>query len=618
MAWPLEETRQLTLDDYTVAWICALPKDLTAARNMLDERHRRPPQPEADQNIYTYGRIFAHNVVIVCQSDMGTTAAASVANQLVNSFRKLRFGLLVGIAGGVPDKKDIRLGDVVISKGDGRSGGVVVHDRGKVTPMGFESRPYLNGVPGLLINAFNELESLQSDQESAIPGHISRAIERNPRFKSHDRPTLEDCLFKSGYDHIDPERKTCEKCLERSDQVEIRQSRGAQEHIPVLHFGAVASGDQVIKDSARRKQIAETYPYVLAIEMEAGGLMNIFGCATIRGICDYADSHKNDSWQNYAAATAAATTKEVLRVIPGAEMNEAPAITTTDRLGSHFHAAPAENHQDYNVDFQTPIPAVSSTFIKRDELQQIKDALLPLQHPRQQRVFVLYGVGGIGKSRLAIEFAREYHNEFTAVFWLDGSTNSSLTQSIASIKERLPTHQQPDRQHSPKTGPAAELQNVVQDVLMWLNRRGNDRWLLIFDNIDRDWTPETSDPDAFDILRYIPRADHGSILVTTRLSHLGSAWHSVKVSRMNPDQSKELLESTARRPIVGWERLATALDGLALALTLAGSYLRQHRLSVDKYLELYHKAFERLLTWYGRHQIIPVISSQLGKFHSNR
>jgi hypothetical protein len=64
---------------------------------------------------------------------MVTTAASIVATRIDSTFRKLRFGLLVGIAGGVPDEKDIRLSDVVISKGDGRCGGVVAHDRGKVT-----------------------------------------------------------------------------------------------------------------------------------------------------------------------------------------------------------------------------------------------------------------------------------------------------------------------------------------------------------------------------------------------------------------------------------------------------------------------------------------------------
>jgi nucleoside phosphorylase len=159
MAWPLEATVTLTHDDYTVAWLCALPIEKAAARNMLDELHVTPPQPEHDKNIYTFGRICGHNVVIVCQGDMGTTAASIVATRMDSTFRRLRFGLLVGIAGGVPKEKDIRLGDVVVSKGDGRSGGVVAHDSGKVTLIGFESRPFLNGVPEVLRNAFSELES---------------------------------------------------------------------------------------------------------------------------------------------------------------------------------------------------------------------------------------------------------------------------------------------------------------------------------------------------------------------------------------------------------------------------------------------------------------------------
>ena len=59
---------------------------------------------------------------------------------------------------------------------------------------------------------------------------------------------------------------------------------------------------------------------VLCFEMEAAGLMNKFPCLVIRGICDYADSHKNKKWQAYAAGTAAACAKEVLLVIPPAEV----------------------------------------------------------------------------------------------------------------------------------------------------------------------------------------------------------------------------------------------------------------------------------------------------------
>ena len=61
---------------------------------------------------------------------------------------------------------------------------------------------------------------------------------------------------------------------------------------------------------------------MLCFEMEAAGLMNNFPCLVVRGICDYADSHKNKQWQPYAAATAAAYAKELLSVIPSAEVAE--------------------------------------------------------------------------------------------------------------------------------------------------------------------------------------------------------------------------------------------------------------------------------------------------------
>jgi hypothetical protein len=80
-------------------------------------------------------------------------------------------------------------GDVVVSKGDGLSGGVVVHDRGKVIPRGFESRPFLNGVPEVLRNAISELESRLMDQDSKISKYIAEATERKPRFGEFGLPT---------------------------------------------------------------------------------------------------------------------------------------------------------------------------------------------------------------------------------------------------------------------------------------------------------------------------------------------------------------------------------------------------------------------------------------------
>jgi nucleoside phosphorylase len=119
---------------YTVGWICALPIEMAVAVGMLDERHSGLPQDSRDHNTYTLGKIGPHHVVIAClpAGVPGVTSAARVAEQMRWSFTSLRFGLMVGIGGGVPsDKQDIRLGDVVVSKPMNSSEGVIQYDFGK-------------------------------------------------------------------------------------------------------------------------------------------------------------------------------------------------------------------------------------------------------------------------------------------------------------------------------------------------------------------------------------------------------------------------------------------------------------------------------------------------------
>ena len=105
--------------DYTVGWICALPIEASAAMGMLDETHVSLPQAATDSNNYTLGRIGVHNAVIAClpAGIIGNNSAATVAAQVRSTFTSLRFGLMVGIGGGVPsEENDIRLGDVVVSQ----------------------------------------------------------------------------------------------------------------------------------------------------------------------------------------------------------------------------------------------------------------------------------------------------------------------------------------------------------------------------------------------------------------------------------------------------------------------------------------------------------------------
>lgn len=102
------------------------------------------------------------------------------------------------------------------------------------------------------------------------------------------------------------------KC--RPEDVVDREARTTTD--PRFFFGTIASGNQIMKDGLTCDRYSQELGGVLCFEMEAAGLMNSFPCIDIRGICDYADAHKNKRWQKYPAATAAACAKELLSIIP--------------------------------------------------------------------------------------------------------------------------------------------------------------------------------------------------------------------------------------------------------------------------------------------------------------
>jgi nucleoside phosphorylase len=101
-----------------------------------------------------------------------------------------------------------------------------------------------------------------------------------------------------------------------------------------VHFGLIASGNQVIKDAAFRDKLNKDLGgQILCVEMEAAGLMNNFPCIVIRGVCDYADSHKNKDWQEYAAAVAAAFAKEFLEALQHSDVEgERPVKDILDQV----------------------------------------------------------------------------------------------------------------------------------------------------------------------------------------------------------------------------------------------------------------------------------------------
>ncbi|KAM0081444.1 hypothetical protein ACKRZS_006399 [Fusarium odoratissimum] len=307
---------RLSHQDYTVGWICALDIEMTAAKVMLDNIHEALPTNREDSNTYTLGNIGMHNIVIACLAlgRYGLTNAATVANNMRRTFTSIRFGLMVGVGGGVPGKVDVRLGDVVVSKE------VVQYDFGKRTGHG-QFRPVgtLNKPPHVLTTAVAKLQANHRTEPSRIPSILANMLERYPRMINFTHSsTLQDRLFDAAYNHIepsnqpmDPEVDACEHC----DISRLVHRPARSDNDLKIHYGIVASGNQVIKHGPTRDQLAKELD-AICFEMEAAGLMDNFPCLVIRGICDYADSHKNKQWQPHAAMAAAAYAKELLSVIP--------------------------------------------------------------------------------------------------------------------------------------------------------------------------------------------------------------------------------------------------------------------------------------------------------------
>ena len=226
---------------------------------------------------------------------------------------------MVGIGGGaLSDKHDIRLGDIVVGCLVKKEGGVVLYNFGKaIQDQEFERIGSLNSPPMVLLTALNKLSVHYERKGSRIAESIETMITQNPRLRGkYQHPGAEyDKLYDSSYTHHSGDHRCDIGCDSASPPVLLRPRRELDPDEPVVHYGLIASADQLMKDAIACDRLTKKHD-VLCFEMEAAGLMNDFPCVVIRGICDYSDSHKNDMWQGYAAVTAASYAKELLRMIP--------------------------------------------------------------------------------------------------------------------------------------------------------------------------------------------------------------------------------------------------------------------------------------------------------------
>jgi nucleoside phosphorylase len=293
-----------------VGWICAVATEYVAAQEFLDEEHDGPEHlPPPVRNDYALGKMGRHNVVIATlpMGEYGIASAARVAEEMQHAFPNIRIGLMVGIGGGVPTRHDIRLGDVVVSIPLNGLGGVLQYDFGKTEQnKKFQRTGFLDQPPTVLRTAVGGLKVQYERKGHRLEEAVEDVLIRNRRLRSkYKRPDpVNDRLYRS--DHTGEDSSFLIRREERDDDVDN----------PMIHYGLIASANQLMKDATVRDKLAEELD-VLCFEMEAAGLMNNFPCLVIRGICDYSDSHKRKDWQGYAAMVAAAYAKDLLsRIVP--------------------------------------------------------------------------------------------------------------------------------------------------------------------------------------------------------------------------------------------------------------------------------------------------------------
>ncbi|KAL6230205.1 nucleoside phosphorylase domain-containing protein [Aspergillus navahoensis] len=551
----------LELDDYTIAWVCALPLEAAVARAMLDKIHT-PPQQITDPNAYEFGELNGHHIVIAYLPNgvYGTVSAATVVSRMRLTFPRLQFGLMVGIGGGVPSKRnDIRLGDVVVSKPGGKHGGVIQYDYGKAIQGGqFEPTGILNQPPQVLLTHMSQIEANQITGEDAISKIVGAVLEQNPniieRFSAPGQHT--DFLFDASYHHADKD-SDCDKC--DKEQLVKRQPR--EKRTPFIHYGLIASGDQLMKDSETRDRLAQQYG-ILCFEMEAAGLMNELPTLVIRGICDYCDSHKQKQWQGYAALTAAAYTKLLLSAIPV------------------YRASPSLLKDNEPRHWVVSLPRNPKFVGRQDEIRKLEELLTMRDGPRR---VAITGLGGVGKTQVALEVAHRIRDQDKecSVLWVPCTSQALIEQTFLRFAEILGLYE---------VKPA----DIKEQMKTYLSSRRAGKWLLVFDNADDTdmWLAANDTAPALE--DFLPQSEQGHILFTTRNRKLAMKLappNIIPIPDVDKETAFEILERALEHEHMPKDDITAAalleqLAFLPLAISQASAYIIENNISLSDYLAL--------------------------------
>ncbi|RSL51875.1 hypothetical protein CEP54_011219 [Fusarium duplospermum] len=410
-------------EQYTIGWISAPGEELGAACAMLDQEHEcLSHQHRNDENSYILGNIKQHHIAMPVLPEYDISSAATAVKSMISTFPKLRFILMVGIGGGVPSKKnDIRLGDVVVSKPDGQGGGVIQYDMGKLKLGAFDRVGIMNRPPKLLLAT---MVNLKSDRTlgKKLSKVLEKAVDKFDDQEDCAYPGSEkDILFKPEYRHLGGD--DCDACSEDQNPGNVVEREPRKSNNPKIHYGNIGSVNTVMQDALVRDSIAEKED-VLCFEMEVARLMSEWPCLVIRGISDYADSHKNGDWKQYAAMTAAAYARMLLLKVPQVRevVQDRRAVINTLVGAKHERDArilewltPVDYAPQHNALFRQRQSGTGQWFLDSQEFKTWVTS-------KSQTLFC-HGIPGAGKTLMAT----------TVIHYLCEQFGSDLNVGIAYI-----------------------------------------------------------------------------------------------------------------------------------------------------------------------------------------
>lgn len=532
--------------DYTIAWIAPLEIEAKAATCMLDHLHQgRFSLDRGDDYVYVAGDISGRNVIIAtlpAGQEYGTGSAAALASQVKKFFPNLWFGLLVGVAAGLPlhgsaSPRDIRLGDVLVALPEGESAGLIAYDLGKETVNGFQ--PLRGGYA---------MATTEPVIRSAI-GSIKR------------RAPYDASVFLPYYEQMKDQEHGCGTFIDPGQDVDHLYERDEEGATMLVErdprddtmrtrvwYGPIGSGDKVMKSYTRRNELRDTYR-VIGLEMEAAGTMNRLPVGVIRGVCDYGDEHKNKDWQPYAAAMAAAYAKAIL-----AEIGPRRAQMSRNSFSLPIHIREIE-------------PVIH--FVgRKTELDRV-DSILGASEGRC--TLVIHGLGGMGKTQLTKTYLKKHSKAYSALVWLNARDRTTLKLSFSKVASRI-LQQYPNSTFIRDAVASQDMDRMVEGVKRWLDDTNNDKWIAVFDGYDhpdlkRPGEEHESTPSLgvfenategatssrglaskqYDVRDFFPNHDQGAIIVTTRSSTV-QIGHLIKLDKLVcKTESLKILELTSNR-----------------------------------------------------------------------